>query len=83
MREESYQAAFRRYERDRARYAELEEQIREFLARFTGNPKLSESDFAVRDLAMMLALRYERDQAYAAFHAAETAIFNRLGRPWD
>ena len=82
MEQSDYTAAFHRYEHARERYAGLQQEIREFLAQFTGEAPL-EQGFVLRDLARMEGLRYERDQAYDTFTRLEKEIFERLGQPWD
>lgn len=78
-----YLEAFHNYERLRVDYARLQEDIREFLLRFTGDPVLHEKVFVIRDLAYMEGLRRQRDEAYRLFRQAEELIFDRLGAEWD
>jgi hypothetical protein len=63
MQKPGYLAAFHHSERLRADYARLQEEIREFLLRFTGDPELHETPFVIRDLARMEGLRRQRDAA--------------------
>jgi hypothetical protein len=77
-----YNRAFLAYEDARMRYAELQEEIREFLARFTGDPTLLAELFVISDLARMEGLRAQRDDAYERFRRTEAEIFERLGRQW-
>jgi hypothetical protein len=81
--ETGYEHAFRRYEDARSEYARLQEEIHQFLARFSGNPKLAEAPFAIQDLARMVGLQAQRDAAYREYTTLERAIFDRLGRGWD
>ncbi|MPZ48862.1 MAG: hypothetical protein GEU75_06045 [Dehalococcoidia bacterium] len=83
MSEKDYEAAFRKYEAAREKYAQLQEDIHLFLSRFTGNPKLLESRFVLRDLARMEGLRRQRDIAHDTYHSLEEAVFDSLSRPWD
>lgn len=82
MNETDYLGAFHHYERLRDHYARLQEDIREFLLRFTGDPELHQKAFVIRDLALMEGLRRQRDEAYGLFREAEQAIFDRLSREW-
>src|SRR4051794_23253956 len=66
-----YEDAFQRYERRQLEHRRLQDEIRDFLARFTGEAKLAEAPFVLRDLARMEGLRHQRDDAYQEFHAAE------------
>jgi hypothetical protein len=77
-----YEDAFQRYERRQLEHRRLQDEIRDFLARFTGEARLEEAPFVLRDLARMEGLRLQRDDAYQAFHAAEQEIFSRLENPW-
>lgn len=83
MDEPGYLEAFHHYERLRNDYARLQEEIRAFLLRFTGDPELHETAFVIRDLAHMEGLRRQRDAAYELFRKAEESIFDRLGHQWD
>jgi hypothetical protein len=82
MDEPGYLSEFHHYERLRADYARLQDSIREFLLRFTGDPELHEKPFVIRDLAHMEGLRRQRDEAYGLYRQAEESIFERLGRQW-
>jgi hypothetical protein len=77
-----YEAAFRDYERSRAEYASLQEDIRLFLAEFGEDPALGENGFSVRDLAHMEGLRVQRDAAYETYRELEKVIFGRLSKRW-
>jgi hypothetical protein len=82
MESQSYEGAFRRYEEARLQYARLQEEIREFLARFTGVAASHEAPFVIRDLARMEGLRRERDLLFAHYTQLEKDIFDRLAGPW-
>jgi hypothetical protein len=73
-----YVEQFRKYESARSRYAELQESLRDFLARFTGNPNAHESPMSVRDLATLEGLRVTRDIAFAEYALAEARIIRQL-----
>ena len=81
--EPGYLEAFHNYERLRSEYARLQDDIREFLLRFTGDPELHEKTFLIRDLARMEGLRRQRDGAYDLYRHAEETVFDRLGHEWN
>jgi hypothetical protein len=73
-----YQHDFERYELARQRYMDDLNDIRELLARFTGQPAADEAPLAVADIARLEGLRIERDLAYADFVKTEAEIFRQL-----
>ncbi len=83
MESNSYREVFRRYENARARYAELQEEIHQFLAGFRGEPEANQQRFSLTDLARMTGLRAQGDQAYVVYRSAEELVFRRLEERWD
>jgi hypothetical protein len=73
-----YEDKFHHYEGSRSRYAALQDDLRDFLARFTASPDDNGHAISVRDLATLEGLRVTRDIAFAEYALAEAEVIKRL-----
>lgn len=72
-----YEQQFERYDRARTLYQQLQDDMRNFLARFPSQRQETEQ-MSIRDLAYLEGLRVERDIAFADFYKAEAEVFKSL-----